>query len=234
MPCRRPRAGRNLLGRDARPAGPDDQVPRPLLRRRGGDELPATLAALPATWPTGMRYSDGPLDGYALGTIPVRGDRGVVVATLAASVAFRRPPRRPRDSARRAGHHRTGLRAPRPERPRDPPFGAAQWRCVLLTFLYTNCPDVCPLVASNLNAVLRSLPAAQITQPGARARRQRRPSARHPAGSARVRPRAHALLPQPHYLVGAAGGSCGRSGRPTTWLCSRGTPRRPSTRPTCC
>ena len=30
-------------------------------------------------------------------------------------------------------------------------------RVVLLTFLYTRCPDVCPLLAANLNAVLRSL-----------------------------------------------------------------------------
>ena len=32
-------------------------------------------------------------------------------------------------------------------------------RVVLLTFLYTRCPDVCPLLAANLNAVLRSLGA---------------------------------------------------------------------------
>lgn len=30
-------------------------------------------------------------------------------------------------------------------------------RYVLVTFLYTHCPDVCPLIASNLNAVLREL-----------------------------------------------------------------------------
>ena len=30
-------------------------------------------------------------------------------------------------------------------------------RYVLVTFLYTNCPDVCPLIASNLNTVLRTL-----------------------------------------------------------------------------
>lgn len=29
-------------------------------------------------------------------------------------------------------------------------------RYVLVTFLYTHCPDVCPLIAQNLNAVLRS------------------------------------------------------------------------------
>jgi protein SCO1/2 len=30
-------------------------------------------------------------------------------------------------------------------------------RYVLVTFLYTHCPDVCPLIASNLNAALRAL-----------------------------------------------------------------------------
>jgi protein SCO1/2 len=30
-------------------------------------------------------------------------------------------------------------------------------RLVLLTFLYTRCPDVCPLIAENLNEVLREL-----------------------------------------------------------------------------
>ena len=34
-------------------------------------------------------------------------------------------------------------------------------RLVLLTFLYTGCTDVCPLIASNLNAALRALPPAQ-------------------------------------------------------------------------
>jgi protein SCO1 len=32
-------------------------------------------------------------------------------------------------------------------------------RYVLVTFLYTHCPDICPLIASNLNTVLRTLGA---------------------------------------------------------------------------
>lgn len=42
-------------------------------------------------------------------------------------------------------------------------LGARHGRSVLVTFLYTHCPDVCPLIASNLNTVLRTLgPHAQV------------------------------------------------------------------------
>jgi len=34
-----------------------------------------------------------------------------------------------------------------------------QGKYVLLTFLYTNCPDVCPLIATNLNTALRQVGA---------------------------------------------------------------------------
>ena len=34
-------------------------------------------------------------------------------------------------------------------------------KLVLVTFLYTHCPDVCPLIAQNLNAALRRLTPAQ-------------------------------------------------------------------------
>ena len=36
-------------------------------------------------------------------------------------------------------------------------LNAMRGRYVLVTFLYTHCPDVCPLIASNLNTVLRTL-----------------------------------------------------------------------------
>ena len=36
-------------------------------------------------------------------------------------------------------------------------LAAQRGRYVLVTFLYTHCPDVCPLIASNLNAALRAL-----------------------------------------------------------------------------
>jgi protein SCO1/2 len=36
-------------------------------------------------------------------------------------------------------------------------LSAQRGRLVLLTFLYTHCPDICPLIAENLNSVLREL-----------------------------------------------------------------------------
>jgi protein SCO1 len=35
-------------------------------------------------------------------------------------------------------------------------LAAQRGRYVLVTFLYTHCPDVCPLIAQNLNAAVRS------------------------------------------------------------------------------
>src|SRR6266508_2960878 len=36
-------------------------------------------------------------------------------------------------------------------------LSAQRGRFVLVTFLYTRCPDVCPLIAQNLNGALREL-----------------------------------------------------------------------------
>ena len=36
-------------------------------------------------------------------------------------------------------------------------LSAQRGRYILVTFLYTHCPDVCPLIASNLNTVVRTL-----------------------------------------------------------------------------
>jgi protein SCO1/2 len=42
-------------------------------------------------------------------------------------------------------------------------LSALRGRHVLVTFLYTHCPDVCPLIASSLNTVLRTIgPAAKV------------------------------------------------------------------------
>jgi protein SCO1/2 len=40
-------------------------------------------------------------------------------------------------------------------------LAAQRGRYVLVTFLYVHCPDVCPLIAQNLNAALRQLGAAR-------------------------------------------------------------------------
>jgi protein SCO1/2 len=73
-------------------------------------------------------------------------------------------------------------------------------KTVLVTFLYTHCPDVCPLIATNLNVALHRLGPA-------RDRRVRvvvvsvDPKGDTPA-SVRRFIRVHRLLPQFHYLTG--------------------------------
>jgi protein SCO1/2 len=72
-------------------------------------------------------------------------------------------------------------------------------RVVLLTFLYTHCPDVCPLVAGNLNVALRDL--------GPRRRRVRVLAISvDPAGDTRASVRRfvrqHQLVPEFRYLTG--------------------------------
>ena len=80
-------------------------------------------------------------------------------------------------------------------------LSAQRGRFVLVTFLYTNCPDVCPLIASNLNTALREL---------GQGRSQVRvlavsvdPKGDTPA-AVRSYARTHRLLPQFHYLIGTA------------------------------
>src|SRR4029077_9913531 len=79
-----------------------------------------------------------------------------------------------------------------------------QGRIVLLTFLYTECRDICPLMASSLNAVLANLDAVK--------RKQVRVVAVSvdPRGdtfaSARRYVREKNLLPEFHYLVGTRQG----------------------------
>jgi protein SCO1/2 len=47
----------------------------------------------------------------------------------------------------------------RDEHGRAVSMAAERGHWVIVTFLYTTCPDVCPVIAGNLNAVLRSAPA---------------------------------------------------------------------------
>ena len=78
-------------------------------------------------------------------------------------------------------------------------LSAQRGRYVIVTFLYTHCPDVCPLIATNLNTALRSLGA-------------RREGVRvlavsvDPKGDTPSAVRAYArklrLLPQFRYLIG--------------------------------
>lgn len=74
-------------------------------------------------------------------------------------------------------------------------------RVVLLTFLYTRCPDVCPLIASNLNTVLRSLPVP--ARRGVSVIAVSVDPANDTPGAVRAFVRSHALLPQFHYLLGS-------------------------------
>jgi protein SCO1 len=78
-------------------------------------------------------------------------------------------------------------------------LAALRGKVVLLTFLYTNCPDLCPLTASNLNTTLRRLgPRRSDVEVLA--------VSVDPVGdtpqAVRSFVRAHRLLPQFHYLTG--------------------------------
>ena len=80
-------------------------------------------------------------------------------------------------------------------------LSAQRGRFVLLTFLYTSCPDVCPLIASNLDAAVRALPPEQRLQVQVIAvsvdpRRDTRPVVR-------AYVREHHLLPQFRFLIGS-------------------------------
>jgi protein SCO1/2 len=72
-------------------------------------------------------------------------------------------------------------------------------RYVLVTFLYVHCPDVCPLIAQNLNAALRQLGAA-------RSRVRVLAVSVDPRGDTRAAVRHYiaerGLLPQFRYLIG--------------------------------
>jgi protein SCO1 len=79
-------------------------------------------------------------------------------------------------------------------------FSSQQGKVVLVTFLYTNCPDVCPLIAENLNGALRELGsdrdsvrvlAVSVDPQGDTPKRVRSYARRH-----------H-LQPEFHYLIGS-------------------------------
>jgi len=70
----------------------------------------------------------------------------------------------------------------------------------IVTFLYTSCPDVCPLIASNLNLALRKLTPAERAQVRVLAISVD-PKGDTPAAVRRY-VKAHRLLPQFRYLTG--------------------------------
>jgi protein SCO1 len=78
-------------------------------------------------------------------------------------------------------------------------LSAQRGRLVLVTFLYTHCPDVCPLIAEHLNQALRDL------GPDRRDVRVLAVSVdpkRDTPAAVRLYARRHRLLPQFRYLTG--------------------------------
>jgi protein SCO1/2 len=73
-------------------------------------------------------------------------------------------------------------------------------RVVMLTFLYTHCRDICPLMASTLNAVLANVKPAD--RGGVRAIAVSIDPRGDTFAAARTYAREKHLLPQFHYLVG--------------------------------
>ena len=72
---------------------------------------------------------------------------------------------------------------------------------MLLTFLYTRCPDVCPLLAANLNAVLRSLSPKERS--GVRVIAISVDPAHDTPRAVGAFARTHALVPQFRYVIGS-------------------------------
>ena len=74
-------------------------------------------------------------------------------------------------------------------------------RIVLVTFLYTQCPDVCPLMADNLNAALRELDPADREQ--VRVLAVSVDPERDTPATVRGYVKVHRFLPQFRYLIGS-------------------------------
>jgi protein SCO1 len=87
----------------------------------------------------------------------------------------------------------------RDEHGRAVSMDAERGRWVLLTFLYTTCPDVCPVIAGNLNQALRS-PVARRT--GLRVISISVDPKRDTPAAARRYAREHGLLPTFRWALG--------------------------------
>jgi protein SCO1/2 len=79
-------------------------------------------------------------------------------------------------------------------------LGQQRGKVVLLTFLYTHCPDVCPLTARNLNRALRLVGARRT---GVRVLAISVDPRGDTPSAVRGFVRAHRLLPEFRYLTGA-------------------------------
>jgi protein SCO1/2 len=83
-------------------------------------------------------------------------------------------------------------------------LAAQHGRYVLVTFIYTHCPDVCPLITQNLNAALRAI------GPSARKNVRVLAVSVDPVGDTPKTVKAYArekhLLPQFEYLIGTRAG----------------------------
>ena len=86
-----------------------------------------------------------------------------VIALLAAGCGATSEAAAPAATSGFAGTPLGGTPAPpfalHDDRGRPVTLAALRGDYVLVTFLYTHCPDVCPLIATNLGVVLRRLPA---------------------------------------------------------------------------
>ena len=80
-------------------------------------------------------------------------------------------------------------------------LSAQRGKLVLLTFLYTSCPDVCPLIAENINRALRALgpkrDAVSVLAVSVDPAHDTPQAVRRFVGQ-------HHLLPEFHYLTGTA------------------------------
>ena len=120
----------------------------------------------------------------------------LVLVLVAGAVALRRDRRqRPGDAGQRPGAREdfdaAGAAARRSDR--APPLALHNYlgqpvnidsyrgKAVLVTFLYTNCPDICPLITSNLRVALNLMGPAKAAK-SAGHRRLGRPQRRHPQG----------------------------------------------------
>jgi protein SCO1/2 len=66
---------------------------------------------------------------------------------------------------------------------------------VLVTFLYTHCPDVCPIIATSLDTAARGIPSVRVLAVSVDPKRDTR-------AAARAFLRARAVGPEFHFLVG--------------------------------